>query len=446
MTLFGELSKERTRWDAFILLLVIVSVLIIPFQFALVHKVTSSGSVVIYMIDLAFLANLFINLRTRVHHPNSQKGLLTDLLASLPVDALFLIWPDIEPGGISMVLWLRLFRLSRLIYIIEILKRWQGQHWVHPGYLRIARFSSVILFFSHLVSCAWYLTAFFSGFPPNSWIVLEGIRDADQGTAYLRSLYWTITTLTTVGFGDITPHLNYEYVFAILTMIMGASMYAFIIGNLASIIRNMDVQKSNFLNQVDSIKLYLRYRGIPDHLNERVRNYYDYRWKNHRGLDEQHMLNDLPEPLRLDVMMELTRELLEKVQLFKHSSPSLRKLLLLSLQAKTFDPGSMIASAEEFSDGIVFISKGTVEIVKSDRGEAIESLSDGEYFGDLPLLLGERRTAGIRALTFCETFILYGTDFTRIKETHPEFKEVMKLVSEEKTRKRTELMLKGIMV
>ena len=42
--------------------------------------------------------------------------------------------------------------------------------------------------------------------------------------------------MTTVGYGDITPHLNYEYVFTIIVMIIGAFMYAFIIGNIASLI------------------------------------------------------------------------------------------------------------------------------------------------------------------------------------------------------------------
>ena len=81
-------------------------------------------------------------------------------------------------------------------------------------------------------------------FPSKSWVVLNGIEHSDVVTQYIRSLYWTVTILTTVGYGEITPHLNYEYVFTSLVMIIGAFMYAFIIGNIASLISTLDVQKS----------------------------------------------------------------------------------------------------------------------------------------------------------------------------------------------------------
>jgi voltage-gated potassium channel len=68
--------------------------------------------------------------------------------------------------------------------------------------------------------------------------------------------------MTTVGFGDITPHINYEYIFTIVSMILGASMYAFIIGNIASLISNLDIQKATFWSKIDATKLYLRKRGV----------------------------------------------------------------------------------------------------------------------------------------------------------------------------------------
>lgn len=110
-----------------------------------------------------------------------------------------------------------------------------------------------------------------------------------------------------------------------------------------------------------------------------------------------------------------------------------------------FDPGSMLACQGEYSTEIIFISKGRVDIV-GDNEAKVDSLTDGEYFGELPLLLGEKRTHGARALSFCETFILSNDEFVRIKDSYPEFKELMKNISEKKTEQTSKLMMAGILI
>lgn len=70
----------------------------------------------------------------------------------------------------------------------------------------------------------------------------------------------------------------------------------------------------------------------------------------------------------------------------------------------------------------------------------------GDYFGDLSLLLGEKRTASIRTLMYCEIFVLTDKEFNRIRKEYPEFKDVLKKSSAEKTEKTTELVLEGIIL
>jgi len=364
----------------------------------------------------------------------------------LPFDALFLLWGDMSIEGISIVLWIRMLRLIRVKYVFSIIDKLRYTSWINPGYLRISKFFFIIIILAHFVACAWYLAAYFTGFQPDSWVQLSGLIETTPPDAYLRSLYWTVTTLTTVGYGDITPHLNYEYVISIITMASGAFMYAFIIGNIASIISNLDSQKASFRSKVDTMSMYLKKRGIPTELNDRIRNYYDYIWTHHRGFDEYYFLRELPHSLRLEVLLQLTKELLAETPIFKQSSVELRHILLMALQARTYDPGSIIARAGHKGKEMFFISKGEVEIRLGDKTETKMVLKRGDYFGDLSMLTGELRTANAVALEFSEIFVLHADDFSRIKEEYPEFAKVLKKISSEKSDKTSKMILEGIVL
>jgi voltage-gated potassium channel len=229
-------------------------------------------------------------------------------------------------------------------------------------------------------------------------------------------------------------------------MLLGASMYAFIIGKIASLFTKIDSAKVSYWNRVEAVIQYLRYRNVPRELNSRVRNYYEYMWAEHRGLEENESFNDLPGPLRVEILLHLAKELLNKVPMFKYAAPALRDALLLALKLQTYSPEDHIMREGEVGKEILFLSKGEVEISSQEGTKIHGALGGGDYFGHISLILRERRTASVKAKTYCEIFMLTNDDFKLIKNDYPEFTDVMKRLSSEKPDKISALVLERIIL
>ncbi|HOB60810.1 MAG TPA: ion transporter [Candidatus Competibacteraceae bacterium] len=452
-----ENSTFRLCWDLFIVLMIVVTCCLIPFQLSFHQVVLPLGTVAVYIIDSFFWLDILLNFFTTFRQGGEKitdarqitrhylRGCFAiDLLAVLPLDALFLDQPQLTLAGLPLALILRQLRLLRLVRLFVIFNRWKHQAWGRADYLRLVHFFILFLILMHWIACIWYLIPSLTGRGETSW--LAKVPSTDPSTLYIRALYWVVTTVVTVGYGDVTPVNNYEYVFAIMVMLVGAFMYAFIIGNIANLLRNLDAERARYYRRVEAIGAYLDERPIPLRLKSQVRDYYDYLWAHHRGVQETAYFAELPPLFRLELLLFLTQDLLDKVPLFQLSTPVLRNALLLALESHIYAPGIPIAEAGAVGHELFFLSRGKAAILSEDRSEYFGVLEEGDYFGHLSLILGERRTAGVQAMTYCEVLILGQEAFHTIRREHPEFDGVLQQVAAVQSDKFADLLLKGVVL
>lgn len=98
----------------------------------------------------------------------------------------------------------------------------------------------------------------FEGYAFNS----SRTMDANLRTKYSTAMYWAMTTLTTVGYGDISPQTTSERLFVIAAMLAGAVIYAVLFGNIGLVINKLDYQNYRYSEKLDSINELIRFHEV----------------------------------------------------------------------------------------------------------------------------------------------------------------------------------------
>ena len=84
---------------------------------------------------------------------------------------------------------------------------------------------------------------------------MSEVAISDQYTA---SLYLAIQTLTTVGYGDVSPTTFPERIFLVVAMLIGASIHAYVLGSICEIIASLNRRHAEFNNVMDSVNAFIR--------------------------------------------------------------------------------------------------------------------------------------------------------------------------------------------
>ncbi|MEJ1280094.1 cyclic nucleotide gated channel alpha 2 [Cricetulus griseus] len=391
-----------------------------------------------YFSDTVYIADLFIRLRTGF----LEQGLLVkdpkklrdnyihtlqfklDVASIIPTDLIYFAVGIHSPE-------VRFNRLLHFARMFEFFDRTETRT-SYPNIFRISNLVLYILVIIHWNACIYYAISKSIGFGVDTW-VYPNITDPEYGylaREYIYCLYWSTLTLTTIG-ETPPPVKDEEYLFVIFDFLIGVLIFATIVGNVGSMISNMNATRAEFQAKIDAVKHYMQFRKVSKEMEAKVIKWFDYLWTNKKTVDEREVLKNLPAKLRAEIAINVHLSTLKKVRIFQDCEAGLLVELVLKLRPQVFSPGDYICRKGDIGKEMYIIKEGKLAVVADDGVTQYALLSAGSCFGEISILnikgskMGNRRTANIRSLGYSDLFCLSKDDLMEAVTEYPDAKKVL---------------------
>ncbi|XP_041805457.1 potassium/sodium hyperpolarization-activated cyclic nucleotide-gated channel 2-like [Chelmon rostratus] len=449
-------SDFRFYWDFTMLLFMVGNLIIIPVGITFFKDETTTPWIIFNVVsDTFFLMDLVLNFRTGIIIEDNSDIILdpktikkkylktwfiVDFISSIPVDYIFLI---VEKGIDSEVYktaralrivrftkilsLLRLLRLSRLIRYIH-----QWEEIFHMTYdlasavMRIFNLIGMMLLLCHWDGCLQFLVPMLQDFPSDCWVSLNKMENDTWSELYSFAVFKAMSHMLCIGYGRQAPESLSDIWLTMLSMIVGATCYAVFIGHATALIQSLDSSRRQYQEKYKQVEQYMSFHKLPADFRQKIHDYYEHRYQG-KMFDEESILGELSEPLREEIVNFNCRKLVASMPLFANAEPNFVTAMLTKLRFEVFQPHDYIIREGTIGKKMYFIQHGVCSVIT--KGTLAMKLSDGSYFGEICLLTRGRRTASVRAETYCRLYSLSVDHFNEVLEEYPMMRRAFETVA-----------------
>ncbi|NXB27656.1 KCNH7 protein, partial [Eulacestoma nigropectus] len=389
-------SPFKAVWDWLILLLVIYTAIFTPYSAAFLlsdseeaqrHHCGYSCSplnVVDLIVDIMFIIDILINFRTTYVNSNEEvvshpakiaihyfKGwFLIDMVAAIPFD--LLIFGSGSEETTTLIGLLKTARLLRLVRVARKLDRY-SEYGAAVLFLLMCTFALI----AHWLACIWYAIGNVEG-QRTGWLHALGQQigkplnssDPRRGPSikdkYVTALYFTFSSLTSVGFGNVSPNTNSEKIFSICVMLIGCDTGGWDV----ALQRGPDPWAGDTCVRVNKGRgrvLSVGHTSPKEHSRLGQKG-----WKAGKGPGGAvPVAGHEPRGAQADICLHLNRSLLQNCAPFRGATKGCLRALAMKFKTTHAPPGDTLVHAGDVLTALYFISRGSIEILRGDVVVAI---------------------------------------------------------------------------
>ena len=234
----------------------------------------------------------------------------------------------------------------------------------------------------HLTACV-HIFISCTAFP--NWIVYKNLHTSPFITIYLTSIYFLITTVTSVGYGDITGNSINEFIFQIFLLIIGIIAYSWLISAISNYVKENNQQNELFNQKIAILnEIKLEQPKLTKELYDKIYLHLEYINLKQKK-DKSSLIDSLPHSVRKPLLYEMYKPIIENFNFFKNfkNSEFVNRVIskLKPVLAVKYD---LLVEQGEIIEDTIFVKQGRLSLevkIDSDHPEkSVEKLLNEEYF------------------------------------------------------------------
>ncbi|CAL5440487.1 unnamed protein product [Camellia sinensis] len=416
-------DRRYRWWQTFLVVLVVYSAWSSPFELAFKKMATGSLLPIDLAVDAFFAVDIvltffvaYLDKSTYLlvdNHKNIALRYVTnlwfpmDIASTLPVQSIYRVFTGKLHHG-EVFGFLNLLRLWRLRRVSELFTR----------YIKLI---CVTLFAVHSAGCFYYWLAIHHKSLDNTWIGAQvpGFEHRSIWVGYTYSIYWSIVTLTTVGYGDLHAENTGEKIFNIFYMLFNIGLTAYLIGNMTNLIVHSAVRTFAMRDTINQILQYASKNRLPESLKEQMLANMQLKFRT-AELQQEEVLEDLPKAIRSSIAQHLFHGTVENAYLFKGVSEDLIIQLVSEMKAEYFPPKVDIILQNEIPTDFYILVSGAVDVViyKNGTEQFSSKLGAADMAGEIGVLFNIPQPFTVRTKRLSQVIRISHHQFKQMVQPH----------------------------
>ncbi|TYI17124.1 hypothetical protein ES332_A07G002200v1 [Gossypium tomentosum] len=424
-------DRRYRVWETFLVLLVIYTAWVSPFEFGFLGKPDTPLAVtdnvvngffaldIILTFFVAYLDKatyLLIDDPKKIAWKYGTSWLAFDVISTIPSELARRISPKpLRSYGLFNML--RLWRLRRVSALFSRLEKDKNFNYF---WVRCAKLICVTVFAVHCAGCFYYRIAARYRDPGRTWIgasMGDNFHVQSLSIRYVTSMYWSITTLTTVGYGDLHPVNTPEMIFDIFYMFFNLGLTAYLIGNMTNLVVHGTSRTRQFRDTIQAASSFAQRNQLPPRLLDQMVAHLSLKYRtDSEGLQQQETLDSLPKAIRSSISHYLFYSLVDNVYLFHGVSNDLLFQLVSEMKAEYFPPKEDVILQNEAPTDFYILVTGAVDLLVRKNGveQVVGEASAGDLCGEIGVLCYRPQLFTVRTKRLCQLLRLNRTTFLNI--------------------------------
>jgi ankyrin repeat protein/CRP-like cAMP-binding protein len=279
---------------------------------------------------------------------------------------------------LALLQLIRLVRIHRVKQLFDIL---QYSSKISLMSLTLIRNFSAALVWTHLAACIMYFIARqFQFDAEETWIggSLAGLNPYER---YVTTLYWSVVTFTTVGYGDFSPVNSAEQIWGIIYMMMNIIWQSWFIGSITLLVVKSDEKTGLYRDTLQTLDQYSKMHNFDHGFHKRLKTQLKLDFNN-REISDEHVLQNFPSSMRRKVLRRLYLPCLIHTSLMKGIRQRFVDAFLTTCSVEIFTPGERILKRGSISSDLYLLVEGVAKLVYFGENANINSSSAAADYSD----------------------------------------------------------------